>query len=260
MLRCQVKRTRWGRADRLVLAALSCSLPRSDWGRFPVRPETLLRWHGGLVHRTWAAFGTWAVFGRRRGPGRPPLPSDLRAMIARLAPESPTWGCVRLRGELPTLGHDVSASAIRSLLRRRGAPPAPRRAGSARPAPLRAHATGRLACDSFAVETLRPHVLCVRFFGGVKTRRVVLAGGTAPPTAAWVTQQARNLTRALDAAGIRPAVLRHDHSNPRRPHRALRLDPPERPARAPWPPAPAPAVVRRDRRGGVLHDDEAAAA
>src|SRR5262245_47672936 len=92
VLRRQVKRPRRGPADRLVLAALSRSLLRSEWGRFPVRPETLLRWHRELARRKWAAFG------RRRGLGRPPLPSDLRELIARLARENPTWGCVRLRG------------------------------------------------------------------------------------------------------------------------------------------------------------------
>src|SRR5918992_1847907 len=67
VLRRQVKRTRWRPADRLLLAALSRCVPRAEWWRFPVRPETLLRWHRDLVRRTWAAFG------RRRGPGRPAL-------------------------------------------------------------------------------------------------------------------------------------------------------------------------------------------
>jgi putative transposase len=108
VLRRQVKRTRWGPADRLVLAALCRCLPRAEWCRLPVRPETLLRWHRELVRRKWV------VFGRRRGPGRPPLASDLRELIARLARENHAWGCLRLRGEVLTLGHDVSASALRS--------------------------------------------------------------------------------------------------------------------------------------------------
>jgi putative transposase len=317
VLQRQVKRTRRGPADRLVLTVLSRCLPRAEWGRLPVRPETLLRWHRELVQRKWTAFG------RRRGLGRPPLAPDLRELIARMARENPTWGCVRLRGELLKLGHAVSASAIRSLLRRRGIPPAPRRAGLAWPAFLRAHAAGLLACDFFAVETVRLQLLYVLFFMEVSTRRVVLSGCTAHPTAAWVTQQARNVCGELATAGARPTILirdrdgkfpstfdtvfaaqqvrivrtpfrspranayaerwvgtvrrecldwllilseQHlrdvlreyvDHYNIRRPHRALRLHPPER---APRPPAPATAVVRRDRLGGLLHEYEAAAA
>src|SRR5215218_11159102 len=71
VLRRHAKRPRYHPGDRLVLAGLSRLLPRSDWWRFPVRPETLLRWHRELVRRKWAAVG------RRRGPGRPPLPPDV---------------------------------------------------------------------------------------------------------------------------------------------------------------------------------------
>src|ERR687894_758737 len=81
VLRRQVRRPRWRAADRLLLAALSRYAPHATWGRFPVRPETLLRWHRELVRRRWAHFG------RRRGPGRPPLASDLRELIARMARE-----------------------------------------------------------------------------------------------------------------------------------------------------------------------------
>ena len=60
------------------------------------------------------------------------------------------------------------------------------------------------------METVRLQVLYVLYFVEVLTRRVFLAGCTAHPTAAWVTQQARNLTGALDAAGVRPTLLLRD--------------------------------------------------
>src|SRR5918911_1706386 len=63
VLRRQTKRPPWRPADRLVFAALSRCLPRTSWTCFPVRPETLLRWHRQLVRRKWAAFG------RRHGLG-----------------------------------------------------------------------------------------------------------------------------------------------------------------------------------------------
>src|SRR5918911_30693 len=111
VLRRQTKRPPWRPGDRLVFAALSRCLPRTSWSCFPVRPETLLRWHRELVRRQWAAFG------RGRGPGRPPLPATARALILQLAQENPGWGYQRIRGELLKLGHSVSATTIRTLRR-----------------------------------------------------------------------------------------------------------------------------------------------
>ena len=45
MLRRQARQPKLTRADRGLLAALSRSLPRGTWVGFPVKPETLLRWH-----------------------------------------------------------------------------------------------------------------------------------------------------------------------------------------------------------------------
>jgi putative transposase len=85
VLRRRPTRIAWRPGDRLVLAALSRCLPQADWLVFPVRPETLLRWHRELIRRRWAAFG------RRRRPGRPPLPAASRALILQLAQENPRW-------------------------------------------------------------------------------------------------------------------------------------------------------------------------
>jgi putative transposase len=204
VLRRRTKRIAWRPGDRLVLTALSRCLPRANWHAFPVRPETLLRWHRELVRHQWAAFG------RRRRPGRPPLPAASRALILQLAQENPGWGYQRIRGELFKLGHPVSAITIRALLRRHGVPPAPRRAGLSWRAFLRAHAAGVLACDFFTVETLRLQTLFVLFFIELQTRRVFLVGCTEHPSAAWVTQQARNLTWYLDEAERWPTLLIHD--------------------------------------------------
>jgi hypothetical protein len=67
VLRRQTKRVSWRPGDRLIFAALSRCLPRAGWRHIiPVQPETLLRWHREAVRRKWT------LFGRRRGPGRPP--------------------------------------------------------------------------------------------------------------------------------------------------------------------------------------------
>src|SRR6266540_1215360 len=169
VLRRRVKRTQWQPGDRFVPAVLGRGLRRAASGVLPLRPETLLRWHRELVRRKWAAFG------RRRRPGRPPLPDDLRDLIGRLATENPRWGYQRIRGELLTLGHDVSATAVRTTLRRSGVPPAPRRSGPSWRASLRAHAGAVLECDFLTVETVRLRTLHALLVVEVRTRRVLVA-------------------------------------------------------------------------------------
>ncbi len=53
---------------------------------------------------------------------------------------------------------------------------------------LRAQAAGVVACDFFTVETVALRRLYVLFFLEVGSRRVRLAGVTANPNGAWVTQ------------------------------------------------------------------------
>jgi transposase InsO family protein len=95
------------------------------------------------------------------------------------------------------LGVRVSATSVRSILRRHGLGPAPSRGGPSWVDFLRAQAAGTVATDFFTVETVGLTRLYVLFFIEVERRRVHLAGITAHPTGAWVTQQARNLLMEL---------------------------------------------------------------
>jgi transposase len=184
VLRRRVGRPRLRRRDRLFMAALSRVLPRPRWSSFLVSPQTLLRWHRELVRTKW-------TYPHRPTGGRPPIAGDVRDLILRLGKENPRWGCVRIKGELAKLGIRVSASAIRTLLRRSGPGPAPRRGGPTWAEFLRSQARGILATDFFTVETTWLRTLYVSFFIELGTRRVHLAGVTGHPDSGWVTQTAR---------------------------------------------------------------------
>src|SRR6266496_6040007 len=195
-----VKRPPLRRRDRMLLAAASSLLRREHWSVFLVSPQTLLRWHRELIARKWTY--------RRRSPGRPPLDPSLRELVLRLGRENPGWGCVRIQGELRKLGIRVGATTVRSILRAAGVDPSPRRDGPSWNEFLRAQATGIVACDFFTVETAWLRTLYVLFWIEHRSRRVRLAGVTANPDCAWVTQQARNLALAGDLGHMR--FLIHD--------------------------------------------------
>jgi putative transposase len=181
VLRRQLPRPKLEPVDRALLAAISRVLPKSRWSCFFVTPETLLRWHRRLVAGAW-------TYPRRR-TGRPPLDQQVQQLIVRLARENPRWGYQRIKGELLRLGMRVSATAIRTTLRRHGLDPAPRRTVRTWRAFLRQQAAGIVACDFLTVDTIWLRRLYVLFFIEHGTRRVHLAGVTGNPDGAWVTQQ-----------------------------------------------------------------------
>ncbi len=156
VLRRTVKRPPLRRRDRLLLAAAASLLPRERWSGFPVSPQTLLRWQRELVRRKWTY--------RRRRSGRPPLAPPVRELILRLGRENPRWGCIRIQGELRKLGIRVGATTIRSILRRSGLGPAPRRSGPSWGEFLRAQAEGIWAADFFTVQTAWLRTLYVLFW------------------------------------------------------------------------------------------------
>jgi len=204
VLRRKTGRPRFTAAHRVLLAAASRALPRRRWASFLVTPQTLLRWHRTLVRRKW-------TYGKERTRGRPPIDPQTGALILRMARENARWGCVRISGELRKLGIRVGATTIRTLLRRHGLGPAPRRTGPSWTQFLRAQAEGIVACDFFAVETIWLKTLYVLFFIQLSTRRVVAAGVTAHPDSAWVTQQARNVVMDLDDQDLAIRFLLRDH-------------------------------------------------
>src|SRR6266542_2137843 len=204
LLRRQRRRLDLRRLDRAVLAAASRAIPRDRWSLFLVRPQTLLRWHRELIRRKWN-------YSKRGKPGRPQTDPEIRALIRRLGRENRRWGCVRIQGELRKLGIRIGATTIRSILRRSGLGPASRGPDPNWRAFLRTQASGILATDFFTVETVMLRTLFVLFFIELSTRRVHIAGVTAHPDSAWVTQQARNLAIEDRLGGVR--FLIHDRDS-----------------------------------------------
>jgi len=205
VVRRQAKRPQMKMADRTIMAALSQRVTRAALVGMLVQPETVLGWHHQLVRRRWAAFG------RRRGPGRPGLDPEIQKLILQMAKSNPRWGCVRVRGELLKLGHAVSATAIRNLLRRHRIGPAPLRSRQTWKAFLRAHASAIVLTDYFSGGTVFLERLYVLMSMELATRRIIWFAVTDQPDAAWVSQQARNVSWELNECGAVAHFLVHDH-------------------------------------------------
>jgi transposase len=193
-------------ADRAILAALARRLPGSHLRqlRLIISPRTLLRWHADLPRRRWAY--------PRRTPGRPRTAQAIRALALEMAWDNPSWGYRRIHGELIGHGLKVAPSTVWQILKDAGIDPAPRRTGRTWRGFLAGQATTILATDFFHVDTVFLRRLYVLFFIEHGTRRVHLAGITAHPTGAWVTQQARNLLMNLEgrADGVKFLIRDRD--------------------------------------------------
>src|SRR6202140_1461232 len=129
------------RVDHATRVSLALFTRLFDWRDTVVivRPATIVRWH----RMGWRIFWRWKC----RAP-RPPIPSELRSLIRRMATENPLWGEERIANELLVkLGIRVSPRTVGKYMPKR---PPGRPLGDQRWSIfLRNHAKAILACDFF---------------------------------------------------------------------------------------------------------------
>ena len=142
-----------------------------------MRPETLVRWHRAGFRRYWR----WKS--RRRG-GRPPVETELRALIRRMSIENPLWGAPRIHGELLKLGFEVAQSSVAKYKVKRRVPPS-----QGWRTFLRNHAPDIAAMDLFVVPTIGFDLLYALVIVRLDRRDLVWINVTTNPTAEWVARQ-----------------------------------------------------------------------
>ena len=203
------KRLRFNDDQRRRLAAKGHALGRRALREFKpiVTPDTILRWHRELIARKYDGSAM-------RGPGRPPLKKEIRALAVRMASENESWGYTRIVGELSKLGHVVSRSTVRRILKERGIGPAPERLPHMPWSKfLKVHWEAIAAADFFTVEVWTSVGLVrflVFFVIDLSTRRVDISGIAPVPNGLWMRQVARNLIDDLSGFLNGKRFLIHD--------------------------------------------------
>jgi transposase InsO family protein len=203
------KRLRFSDDQRRRLAAKGHALGRRVLREFEpiVTPDTILRWHRELIARKYDGSAM-------RGPGRPPVGKEIRALVVRMASENESWGYTRIVGELSKLGHRVSRSTVRRILKERGIRPAPERLPHMPWSKfLKAHWEAIAAADFFTVEVWTSIGLVrylVFFVIDLSTRRVEIAGIVPVPNGLWMRQVARSLIDGLSGFLRGKRFLIHD--------------------------------------------------
>ncbi len=166
--------------DRAFWVALFRFWPRWKDALVIVKPDTVVRWHrkGFRLYWRWLS---------KRGPGRPQISKEVRALIRRFALEN-GWGARKVHAELGKIGITVSLATVSRYL--------PRKAPDKKKQQswvtfLRNHKDGIVAMDFFVVPTVRFRLLYVWFVIDHRRRRIIHFNVTTHPTALWVVQQLR---------------------------------------------------------------------
>jgi transposase len=121
-------RLRFSNPERVTLAEIGKRLGRKALREVAcvAKPDTILAWYRRLVAHKFDGSKL------RQYPGRPPVSSEVEALVVRMARENSGWGYDRIVGALANLGHQVSDQTVGNILRRHGIAPAPKRSQSRR--------------------------------------------------------------------------------------------------------------------------------
>jgi putative transposase len=160
------------RSDRLFWLVLAKTW--AGWRRplVIVTPGTVLRWQRRRFREYWSKLSA------RPTGGRPPVNSEIKALISRMAAANPLWGAPRIHGELLKLGIDVAERTVSRLLPRRRSQPSHTWRTF-----LDNHVRDLISLDFFTVPTAGLRVLFVLIVVAHPRRRVVHFNVTEHPTA-----------------------------------------------------------------------------
>ena len=157
------------------------------------KPDTILGWYRRLVAQKFDGSK------HRQYPGRPPVSSEVEALVVRMARENSGWGYDRIVGALANLDRRLSDQTVKNILRRHGIAPAPKRSQiTSWKDFLAVHMNVLSGCDFFTVEVLswrRLVTYYVLFFLHLESRRVHIAGITRHPDQEWMEQVGRTATQ-----------------------------------------------------------------
>jgi transposase InsO family protein len=145
-----------------------------------VQPDTVVRWHRKGFRLYWRSIS-------KRGPGRPPIPAEVQALIRRFATDN-GWRARKVRAELAKLGISVGIATVSRTLPKRDPDHDQRQRWRTF---LHNHRHDIAAMDFLVVPTARFRLLYAWFVIGHGRRKIIHFGVTEHPTSSWVVQQLR---------------------------------------------------------------------
>jgi transposase InsO family protein len=169
-----------------LLAALFKSKSRLQAENAALRQQLIVLQR--KMHGRWHRVGFrhyWRWKSRSQG-GRPPIGTELRALIGRMSRENPLWGAPRIHGELLKLGFAVAQSTVaKYVARSRENDPS----GQSWATFVRNHTPQIAAMDLFVVPAIGFNLLYALIIVRLARRELVWVNVTTYPTAEWIARQ-----------------------------------------------------------------------